>query len=486
MVGLLDGMLHVSAAGEQTLLLQLSGQLRTLVASGRLTMGQRLPSSRRLAQSLGVSRNTVSAAIEQLTAEGYLITSPGRRAVVARVLPLVGRGAQDKYFERKADLPDVSVWARGLRHAAWPPRYEGLPRPFQPGLADSREFPHEIWGRCLRRAARSAQQRGSQRHNEPLNVEALQRVLLHHLAEHRGVKAKPEQIIVVPSAQAGLALIAKVMIDPGDLAWVESPGYGGAATAFQTAGATIVGVPAGKIGDYAKARSTAPRLIFVTPSRQYPTARLMPFADRVELLRYADAVGASVVEDDYDGEFHYDGKPVVALQGLAAFQRVFYLGTFSKSMFADVRVGYIVVPDDLIETFLLAQRNMGDIASFTIQDALAEFIATGTYLSHIRRMTRIYRARRDRMVQALAFATDRKLLVDPPAGGMQLLARSPIIANDKDLAAQLFEAGVITRPLSNMLFHKSKEQGLFLGFAAWNENEIDRAARIVGRIVEVK
>jgi GntR family transcriptional regulator / MocR family aminotransferase len=213
---------------------------------------------------------------------------------------------------------------------------------------------------------------------------------------------------------------------------------------------------------------------------------LMSFADRVELLRYADAVAASVVEDDYDGEFHYDGKPVVALQGLAAFQRVFYLGTFSKSMFADIRVGYIVVPDDLIETFLLAQRNMGDVASFTIQDALAEFIATGAYLSHIRRMTRIYRTRRDRMVQALALATDRKLLVDPPAGGMQLLARSPIIGNDKDLAAQLFEAGVITRALSNMLFHKSKEQGLFLGFAAWNENEIDRAARVVGRIVEAK
>jgi GntR family transcriptional regulator/MocR family aminotransferase len=483
MVDLLDGMLQLSSAGEQTLLLQLSGQLRTLVASGRLTMGQRLPSSRSMAQSLGVSRNTVSAAIEQLTAEGYLITSPGRCAVVARVLPLVGRGAQEKPSEHRADLPGVSMWARGLRHAAWPPGYEGRPRPFQPGLADSREFPHEIWGRCLRRAARSAQQRGSRRHNEPLNVDALQRVLLHHLAEHRGVKAKPEQIIVVASAQAGLALVAKVMIDPGDLTWVESPGYGGAVTAFEAAGATVAGVPQGSVGDYAKTRINAPRLIFVTPSHQYPTARLMPFGERVELLRYADTVGASIIEDDYDGEFHYDGKPVVALQGLAAFQRVFYLGTFSKSMFADIRVGYIVVPEDLIETFLLAQRNMGTLASITNQDALAEFIATGAYLSHIRRITRIYRTRRDRMVQELASATDRRLLVDPPAGGMQLLARSSTITNDKVVAAQLFEAGVIARPLSRMLFHRSKEQGLFLGFAAWNEKEIDRAARVVGRIV---
>jgi GntR family transcriptional regulator / MocR family aminotransferase len=482
MVDLMVSMLHLSLAGEQTLFLQLSGQLRTLIASGRLTMGQRLPSSRSLAKSLGVSRNTVSAAIEQLTAEGYLVTSPGRRAVVAHALPLVGRGAQTNTLKLRANLPSVSVWAGGLRRAAWPPGYEGRPRPFQPGLADSREFPHEIWGRCLRRAARSAQQRGSQRH-EPLSVEALQHVLLHHLAEHRGVKAKPEQIVIVPSAQAGLALIAKVMINPGDRAWVESPGYGGAITAFQAAGATIVGVPTGKIGDYAKAGGPVPRLIFVTPSHQYPTARLMPFADRVELLQYADVIGASIIEDDYDGEFHYDGKPVVALQGLAASQRVFYLGTFSKPMFADIRVGYIVIPEDLIDIISLAQRNLGDIASVTIQEALAEFIATGAYLSHIRRMTRIYRTRRDKIVQALALATNRQLLIDPPAGGMQILARSPIIENDKHLTAQLFEAGVITRPLSNMLFHKSKEQGLFLGFAAWNDKEIDRAARVLGRIV---
>lgn len=483
MVDLLEGMLHLSPALEQTLLQQLSGQLRTLIASGRLGLGQRLPSSRRLANSLGISRNTVSAAIEQLSAEGYLVTSPGRRPVVAQVQPLVGRGSRTSPSERRADLPGVSTWARGLHRAAWPPGYEGRPRPFQPGLADSREFPHEIWGRCLRRSARSARQRGSSRHNEPLNLGALQRALLQHLAEHRGVKAKPEQIIVVPSAQAGLLLIAKVMIDPGDRTWVESPGYGGAVTAFQSAGATVIGIPPGKHGAGAEAGSNAPRLIFVTPSHQYPTARLMPFADRADLLRYAEAVGASIVEDDYDGEFHYDGKPVVALQGLAALQRVFYLGTFSKSMFADIRVGYVVVPEDLVETFSLAQRNMGDIASVTVQDALAEFIGTGAYLSHIRRMTRLYRTRRDQMMEALARETDGKLLVDPPAGGMQLLARSPLIANDKNVAAQLSEAGVTARPLSTMLFHKSKEQGLFLGFAAWNEKEIDRAARILGRIV---
>jgi GntR family transcriptional regulator/MocR family aminotransferase len=322
--------------------------MRGLISSGRLTAGQRLPSSRSLAQSLGVSRNTVSAAIEQLTAEGYLVASPRRCAVVARVLPLVGRGAQEKRRESRADFPGASVWARSLRDAAWPPEYQGRPRPFEPGLADAREFPHDIWGRCVRRAARKAQQRGSPRHNEALNVAALQRVLLQHLAEHRGVKAKSEQIVVVPSAQAGLALIAKVMIDPGDLAWVESPGYGGAVAAFQAAGAKIAGVPTGKFGDHVQARPAAPRLIFVTPSHQYPTARLMPFADRIELLRYADVVGASIIEDDYDGEFHYEGKPVVALQGLAALQRVFYLGTFSKSMFADIRVGYVVVPEDLI------------------------------------------------------------------------------------------------------------------------------------------
>jgi GntR family transcriptional regulator/MocR family aminotransferase len=353
------------------------------------------------------------------------------------------------------------------------------PRPFQPGLADEREFPHDLWSRCLRRAARNALSRRDRSINHP----PLQEALLAHLAVQRGIKAKPGQILIVPTAQAGIALVAAALLEPGDHAWAESPGYGGAYVAFKAAGAVVSAMPLDEQGMVVGFRKDAPRVIFVTPSHQYPTGRLMPIGRRLELLRYADAVGACIIEDDYDGEFHYEARPVAALQGLAPSPRIFYLGTFSKSTYADIRFGYVVVPETQIEIFELAQRQMGMLTSITMQDALAEFISAGAYLGHIRRMTRLYKGRRDRMLQALATEAGGRLTVEAPAGGMQLLARCRRSSDDQKLAARLLEAGVVSRALSIMTYHKTDEQGLFLGFAAWNEKEIDRAARVLGRIV---
>jgi GntR family transcriptional regulator / MocR family aminotransferase len=175
--------------------------------------------------------------------------------------------------------------------------------------------------------------------------------------------------------------------------------------------------------------------------------------------------------------------PDAALQGLAPSGGVFYLGTFSKSTYADIRLGYVVVPEALVATFELAQRHMGLLTSITTQDALAEFITSGAYLAHLRRMTRLYKSRRDRLLQALATEAGDRLTIEVPAGGMQLLARCRASANDARLSARLRDAGVVTRPLSSLFFHKTKEQGLFLGFAAWNDAEIEEAARILGRMI---
>src|SRR5882724_1751636 len=209
---LLPGMLQISAGSDETLSQQLTRQLRSLITGGRLAPGQRLPSSRELAQSLQVSRNTVNFAIEQLAAEGYLATSAGRRPVVTAGLSPIAAPAQPKNKSRHASRHRASSWARSLPRAGWPPVYDTRPRPFQPGLADEREFPHDVWGRCLRRAAAGVSVRRNRAHNHP----ALQEALLQHLADHRGVKAKPGQIIIVPSAQAGIALTAKAMLDAGD------------------------------------------------------------------------------------------------------------------------------------------------------------------------------------------------------------------------------------------------------------------------------
>jgi GntR family transcriptional regulator/MocR family aminotransferase len=475
---LLPGMLHLARDGSETLMRQLTDQLRLLITGGRLAPGQRLPSSRQLAQALEVSRNTVSFAIEQLAAEGYVSLSAGRRPQVAEGLSLDGGKAASKGSRLPAERLPLSSWARGLQRASWPPVY-ARPRPFQPGLADEREFPHDLWSRCLRRAARNALSRRDRAINHP----PLQEALLAHLAVHRGIKAKSCQILIVPTAQAGLAMIANALLQRGNHAWIESPGYGGAHVALQAAGAVVTAIPLDEHGITIGSRKHAPRLIFVTPSHQYPTARMMPIGRRLELVRYADAVGASIVEDDYDGEFHYEARPVAALQGLAPSSRTFYLGTFSKSTYADIRLGYVVVPEPLVTTFELAQRHMGLLTPLTTQDALAEFITSGAYLAHLRRMTRLYKSRRDRMLHALATEAGDRLTVEVPAGGMQLLARCRASVNDQRLAARLREAGVISRPLSSLFFHKTREQGLFLGFAAWNDEEIDEAARVLGRII---
>ena len=226
-----------------------------------------------------------------------------------------------------------------------------------------------------------------------------------------------------------------------------------------------------------------PRLIFVTPSHQYPTGRLMPIGRRLELLRFAEATGACIIEDDYDGEFHYEARPVAALHGLAPSPRVFYLGTFSKATYSDIRIGYVVVPEALVDVFELAQRHMGILTSITIQDALAEFIRCGHLSrSHQEDDASLQNTARSNGAGACAEAGDR-LAVETPDGGMQLLARCRPDTDDQQLAARLLEAGVVSRALTRMLYHRTAERGLFLGFAAWNEKEIDQAARILGRIV---
>ncbi len=474
LTGLID--LDRSAGG---LTRQLCAQVRALVATGRVSPGDRLPSSRVLADHLAVSRNTVSAAIDQLAAEGYLDTSRGRRPrIVDALAPSLISRAPVQRSSRVRGHP-LSAWARRIARSEWPFTREGRPRPFLPGVPDAREFPHAVWARCLRRAARHGGARGFAPHNRP----ALQAALIGHLRAHRGVDAEARQVVITPSAQAAIELVARVILNTGDVAWLESPGYGGARVALEAAGAQVRGVMVDENGLMPRGRPDRPRLIFVTPSHQYPTGRLMPIGRRLELLRFATSVGAAIVEDDYDSEFHYDGRPVAALQGLDGSGRVVYVGTFSKSMLADLRVGYAVVPDGVVETFERAQRHTGHVVPAVVQDALSEFIGDGTYAAHVRRVTRIYRARRDRLVQALLSEVGDALVIEPPAGGMQMLVRCRARRDDRKVVAALADAGVTARPLSMHFIGRPPERGLFLGFAAWNEREIDAGARVIGTVV---
>jgi len=470
---MIAGLIDLDRADDEGLAAQLTGQLRSLIASGRLGKGHELPSSRRLASDLGVSRNTVTYAFEQLAAEGYLAASRGRRAVVtvdgAERVDVAGAATS----RPRSGKPRLSPWASRLKQTDWPMSYLAPLRPLRPGHGDAREFPNEIWGRCLRRSAVGA----AKRELGPVNRPRLREALAHYLATGRGVRAGADQILIMPSAQAALTLIAAAVIAPGDEVWVEDPGYPGAAAAFRASGARVTGIGLDEHGMQRIAGLAAPTLIFMTPSHQHPTGRLMSLARRTEFLTLSRPGKTWIVEDDYDGEFHYDSRPVPALQGLDAHGRVFYVGTFSKAMTPDIRLGYLVAPPALVSTLEIAQRHIGLIAASHIQESLAEFIADGHFLAHLRRMRRLYHARRDHLVEGLKRHLDEVLKVEVPSGGIQLVARLKRGRADQAAVRRLVEAGVQTRALSSLALGRPRDHGLLLGFAAWRESEISAALR---------
>ncbi|RXN86310.1 PLP-dependent aminotransferase family protein [Achromobacter aloeverae] len=514
--------LTLTRAGGISLQRQICDQLRDAALQGRLQSGQQLPSTRELAAALGVARNTVADALAQLAMEGFLDIRQGRRPMVTALRTLgddthgapggrpptgsraarasgsaLAPTAAASASSSPSTSPRPSRWAAALASSDWPFRQEPSGVPLAPGMADPREFPHDLWARCLRGGARRADARDT----ADLNRQPLRQALLAHLVRERGVRAQAHQLFFTPSAQAALDLCARLVLDRGDAAWMESPGYGGARAALLNAGAALRGMavdgegmvlpdgawqedglpftedggPSKKTGAPPGKDSRPPKAIFVTPSHQYPTGVLMSAARRQALLDLARRAGAAILEDDYDSEFHYDGRPVAALQGLDADGRVFYVGTFAKAMISDIRVGYAVVPQAYAASFVLAQRQTGQIVAPSLQAGLAMFIERGHFSAHIRRMNRVYRERRDHLVDLLRRRLGKLLQVETPPGGMQVLATFTGGQDDTDVVRRLAAAGVSARPLSRHYVGTPIRHGLFLGFAAWRAEEMAAA-----------
>lgn len=470
---MISTLIDLNRADGEGLVARLTSQLRSLIVSGGLDKGRALPSSRGLASDLGVSRNTVTYAFEQLAAEGYLEASRGRRPVVTFGGGERIEGPRAVTSRPRSGKPRLSPWASRLKQTDWPTSYQAPLKPLRPGHGDFREFPNDVWARCLRRSA----VRAAKPDLGSLNRTRLREALAHYLATSRGVRATAEQILILPSAQAALTLIAATLITPGDEVWVEDPGYPGATAAFRASGARVTGIGLDGQGMQRMPGLPPPILIFMTPSHQHPTGRLMSLSRRTEFLGLSRLDKAWIVEDDYDGEFHYDSRPVPALQGLDAHGRVFYVGTFSKAMTSDIRLGYLVAPPALASTLEIAQRHIGLIAAGHIQEALAEFIADGHFLAHLRRMRRLYHARRDHLVEGLQRHLGDVLTLEVPSGGIQLVARLKRGRADQAAVKRLVDAGVETRALSSLALGRPRDQGLLLGFAAWRESEISAALR---------
>ncbi|MFV2092700.1 MAG: PLP-dependent aminotransferase family protein, partial [Hyphomicrobiales bacterium] len=297
---------------------------------------------------------------------------------------------------------------------------------------------------------------------------ALRTALAHHLGEARGVRAGPEQIIITSSAQAAIDLVMRVVVDARDTVWLEEPGYLGARAGALGVDAAIVPVPVDAHGMAPDSVACAGpvKLIYVTPSHQFPTGRLMPLSRRRQLLEIAGDRGALILEDDYDSEFQFEERQVAALQGLDEDDRVAYVGSFAKSMLPGIRVGYVVAPPWLAETLAHVQRNTGGLAAAQVQIGLAEFIDQGHFRAHVRRMRKLYHTRRDALVDAPHSALGKHAQIEVPRGGKQLLLMLPAGTNDRAIARRPNQAGVAVQPPSRFYLSPMGKPGLQMGFAA--------------------
>ena len=500
---------------------QIYAGLRSAILDGRLPPGRRLPASRALATDLGVSRNSVKGAYSRLTGEGYVRGRTGSGTYVVSELPeallrpdaglTVSSGTGGGFgggsgARAEGERPGRSVSRRGARLTGIPAKVSvatGSPRPFRPGMPAVDAFPWRVWSRISARRWRRPPRRWLV-YGDPAGYRPLREAIANHLRSARAVSCSWERVVVVSGSQQALDLCARVLLDPGDEAWVEEPGYLGAKGAFSGAGAKLAPVPVDGEGlDVAAGERLAPgaRLAFVSPSHQYPTGVTMSLSRRLALLDWAERRGSWVVEDDYDGEYRYAGAPLPALQGLdegfgesgagrgPSSGRVVYVGTFSKVLYPALRLGFLVAPPDLVEAFVVA-KELADRQAPTMEQAvLADFVSEGHLVTHLRR-TRVLHARRgEALASAIRTRMDGLLEAESPAAGLHLLARlaegsdcregsegvDPL-HDDRRASEAALRFGVEALPLS--AFHAgppARPGGLVLGYAGFAEDEIFRA-----------
>ncbi|HEV8635052.1 MAG TPA: PLP-dependent aminotransferase family protein [Chloroflexota bacterium] len=462
-------------AGGAPLHRQIYEQVRRAVLAGRLPAGARLPATRALAERLGVARITVARAYDDLAAAGFV---EGRRGSGTYVTGGAG-GA-----------PAVAVAARPRRLSSWarralggeverapdrePPRYD-----FRPGTPDWEAFPRRVWWRIVGRRLREGG--GSlQRYGDPAGYLPLREAIARHVAVSRAVVCRPEQVVIVNGAQQAIDLLARLLLEAGDRVVVEDPGYPEARSLFAAYGAELRPVPVDAAGlDVERLPVEAARLVYVTPSHQFPTGVTLALERRLRLLAWAEAHDALVVEDDYDSEFRYAGTPVESLQGLDRAGRVIYVGTFSTVLFPPLRVGYVVLPPDLVAPFVqakwLADRGTGALE----QQALADFLAEGHFARHLRRMRRLGSARRDALLAALRRGFGDSVELPPGATGMHLMVRLPGV-DATALARTARRRGVGVYPAAPYYAGSARRpdpSALLLGFGALGEAAIDEGVR---------
>ncbi|HEY7288685.1 MAG TPA: PLP-dependent aminotransferase family protein [Vicinamibacterales bacterium] len=474
---------------------QIYSGIRRAVLDGIVQPGTRLPSSRSLADDLAVSRTTTLLAFEQLTAEGYLVGRRGSGTFVAHELPDdLLRTAGTRRRPGSSKHPPLS--RRGLALTSTPPsarRIAGPPRPFRLGTPGIDLFPLRLWSQLINRRLRSLTL-AQLDYNEAGGFRPLREAIADHVQSARGTRCRAEDIFIVGGTQRGLELMCDLVLDVGDEAWLEEPGYPGARAALVGAGARIVPVPVDdeglSVATGARVAGRA-RVVYVTPSNQFPAGVPMSLPRRLALLRWASAARAWVLEDDYDSEFRYGSRPIPCLHGLDEDGRVIYVGSFSKTLFPALRLGFLIVPSDLQGRLASARRAADVHPPLLEQAALADLMAGGHFDRHLRRMRAAYRERLEALVDGAERWCGGVLDVRPVMGGLHAVA--DVIGVDADRVCREAAArGVEATPLSHYYINRPRAlagdrkstNAIVLGFAAVRPDALRRGMELMAAAID--
>jgi GntR family transcriptional regulator / MocR family aminotransferase len=465
-----------------TLFQQVYRGLREAILSGAVCRGQKLPSTRDLAEQLGISRTVVLLAYDQLLSEGFAVGRRGSGTYVP-IGVKVERPAPSKEAAHVRLSRFGSAAAAAWSRMNFPARAElALPYDFAYGRSDLETFPFEMWRRILLRCARSAPV--SEHDYGPAGGNAaLRGAICNHLRRSRSVVCDPSQVIVVNGSQQALDLITRVLLREGERIAIEDPSYQGTTEILRAAGVRLLPVTVDREGiDPAKIPPSA-RIAFVTPSHQYPTGAILPLGRRLALLEWARRGNAVIVEDDYDGEFRYEGQPLESLQGLDREGRVIYIGTFSRTIFSALRIGYVIAPRRLVTAFAAAKWLCDRHTATLEQETLAEFISSGMYERYLRRVRRRNAARRDALLDAIKSHLENRVDVTGDGAGAHVVLWPRRRVSEETVILGAAARGVRVYGISGYFLRKPVRTGILVGYSRMRETQIREGIRRLGGVL---
>ena len=468
----------VRGHGAAPLQRQLFHRLRHAILEGKLPPGGLLPGSRMLAQTLGISRNTVTAVYEQLTAEGFL--RPDRQGTKIALLA--------QQTERCAPRPEPCTAQRLSQMHGCARQTDATARPLRPGIPALSHFPMAAWRQALDRAWRRSGP-ATLGYGDPTGELALRTTIAHYLAISRGVRCNAEQVIITEGAQEALSLCVRLLTNPGDIAWVEDPGYRGARAALQGGDLRMIPKRVDAEGLACTAldwQGAVPRLIYTTPSHQYPVGAVLTVARRLALIDAARNHGAWIIEDDYDSEFRHSGEPVGAMQGLVEAAPVLYVGTFSKTMFPSLRLGFLVLPEELLAPVRRPLAEMLRGGHRHEQLAMADFIESGQFSRHLGRMKRLYRDRQHALRAALHTYLRVPHQIEGGHSGLHLTVRLPPEYPDQKIVEAAQAHGMAPQALSGFMMQAQPgDNGLVLGYGNTSAELFEPLVRRLAQLMDL-